>query len=50
MHIMLNIIITTCPHSYNTIKNEYKGLGGKYNVQHHSEYIFELLMMVNKGQ
>ena len=36
-------IVTTCPHSYNTIKNEYKGLGGNYFVQHHTEYIEELI-------
>jgi Fe-S oxidoreductase len=36
-------IVTTCPHSYNTIKNEYKGLGGGYKVQHHTEFIAELL-------
>ena len=36
-------IVTTCPHSYNTFKNEYPSLGGKYKLQHHSEYIFELL-------
>ena len=35
-------IITTCPHSYNTIKNEYKGLGGSYFVQHHTEFLEEL--------
>ena len=38
-------IVTTCPHSYNTLKNEYKGLGGKYQVQHHTEFIAELLEM-----
>ncbi|GIS07922.1 MAG: hypothetical protein CM15mP112_00340 [Flavobacteriales bacterium] len=44
-------IITTCPHAYNTFKNEYPSLGGKYKVQHHSEYIFELLKIKqNKGQ
>ncbi len=46
-------IITTCPHAYNTFKNEYPSLGGKYKVQHHSEYIFELLksnkIRVNKN-
>ena len=46
-------IITTCPHAYNTFKNEYPSLGGKYKVQHHSEYIFELLksnkIKVNKN-
>ena len=36
-------IVTTCPHSYNTLKNEYKGLGGDYKVQHHTEFITELL-------
>tara|TARA_X000000368_G_C23022684_1_gene708738 strand:- start:362 stop:1138 length:777 start_codon:yes stop_codon:yes gene_type:complete len=36
-------IVTTCPHSYNTLKNEYKGLGGKYEVLHHTEFITELL-------
>ena len=36
-------IVTTCPHSFNTLKNEYKGLGGDYEVQHHTEFIMELL-------
>ena len=36
-------IVTTCPHSYNTLKNEYKSLGGRYKVQHHTEFIAELI-------
>lgn len=40
-------IVTTCPHSYNTIKNEYKGLGGNYEVLHHTEFIDEL---INNGK
>jgi Fe-S oxidoreductase len=36
-------IVTTCPHSYNTIKNEYPSLGGDYIVQHHTEFILELI-------
>ena len=36
-------IVTTCPHSYNTIKNEYPSLGGNYNVQHHTEFISDLI-------
>ena len=45
MQAMMNIkrIVTTCPHSFNTLKNEYKGLGGDYKVQHHTEFIMELL-------
>jgi heterodisulfide reductase subunit D len=38
-------IVTTCPHSYNTLKNEYKELGGDYFVQHHTEFIEELIEM-----
>jgi len=36
-------IVTCCPHSYNTIKNEYPGLGGKYEVFHHTEFLQQLL-------
>jgi Fe-S oxidoreductase len=36
-------IVTTCPHDFNTIKNEYKGLGGDYEVLHHTEFIYELI-------
>ena len=36
-------IVTTCPHSYNTLRNEYKGLGGDYELQHHTEFIYELI-------
>ena len=36
-------IITACPHCFNTIKNEYPDLGGNYKVQHHSEFLEELI-------
>ncbi len=36
-------IITTCPHNYNLLKNEYPELGGKYEVMHHTEFIDKLL-------
>ena len=36
-------ILTTCPHCFNTIRNEYPELGGDYEVVHHAEYIEELL-------
>jgi len=36
-------IVTTCPHAYNTIRNEYPSLGGKYKVQHHTEFILDLI-------
>ena len=36
-------IITACPHCYNTIKNEYKELGGNYETFHHSEFLESLL-------
>jgi len=37
-------IVTTCPHCFNTLKNEYPELGGKYNVFHHSQFLKKLLL------
>lgn len=36
-------IVTACPHSYNTLKNEYPELGGSYEVLHHTEFIQNLV-------
>lgn len=36
-------IVTACPHCFNIIKNEYPGLGGNYEVVHHSQYIQSLI-------
>lgn len=36
-------IVTCDPHSYNTMKNEYPGLGGKYEVYHHTQFIKKLI-------
>ena len=36
-------IVTACPHCFNTIKNEYPELGGKYEVMHHTEFLKSLL-------
>ena len=36
-------IVTTCPHCFNTLKNEYPGLGGDYKVQHHTQFLMDLL-------
>ncbi|MBT8312755.1 MAG: (Fe-S)-binding protein [Flavobacteriaceae bacterium] len=35
-------IVTTCPHCFNTLKNEYPGLGGNYEVIHHTQLINQL--------
>ena len=40
-------IVTTCPHCYNTLKNEYSELGGQFEVIHHTELIQEL---INEGK
>ena len=37
-------IITTCPHCFNTIGNEYPELGGTYEVIHHTQLINKLLV------
>lgn len=36
-------VVTTDPHSFNTLKNEYPEFGGKYNVQHASTLIRKML-------
>ena len=36
-------IVTTCPHCFNTIKNEYPSLGGKYDVIHHTQLLDDLI-------
>jgi Fe-S oxidoreductase/nitrate reductase gamma subunit len=36
-------IVTTCPHCFNTIKNEYPQFGGEFEVVHHTQFIAELL-------
>ncbi|MCB0379930.1 MAG: (Fe-S)-binding protein [Flavobacteriales bacterium] len=40
-------IVTTCPHCFNTLKNEYPELGGNYEVLHHSEFLQNL---INEGK
>ena len=36
-------IVTTCPHCFNTLKNEYPSLGGEYEVIHHTQLLQELI-------
>lgn len=36
-------VITSCPHCFNTIKNEYPEFGGNYDVVHHSEFLDYLI-------
>ncbi len=38
-----NEIITTDPHAYNSIKNEYPALGINYPVRHFTQFLFERL-------
>ncbi len=40
-------IVTTCPHCFNTLKNEYPELGGTYEVIHHTTLIQQL---INEGK
>lgn len=35
-------IVTACPHCFNTLKNEYPGLGGDYEVIHHTQLLESL--------
>lgn len=40
-------IVTACPHCFNTLKNEYPGLGGHYEVVHHATLLQQL---INEGR
>lgn len=40
-------VVTACPHCFNTIKNEYPALGGKYEVLHHTSFLQQL---INEGK
>ncbi|UCD38569.1 MAG: (Fe-S)-binding protein, partial [Fidelibacterota bacterium] len=46
-----NRIVTTCPHCFQTLGQDYRQLGASWEVVHHSDYISELLecgkLMVN---
>lgn len=36
-------VVTTCPHCFNILKNEYPDLGGNYEVIHHTTFINQLI-------
>lgn len=36
-------IVTTLPHCFNTLKNEYPQLGGNYQVLHHASFLQQLI-------
>jgi Fe-S oxidoreductase/nitrate reductase gamma subunit len=38
-----NKILTTCPHCFNSLKNEYPQFGGNFEVVHHTQLIADLL-------
>jgi Fe-S oxidoreductase len=41
--IKAKTIVTTCPHCFHTIANEYPQFGGNFTVKHHTEFIAELI-------
>ncbi len=36
-------IVTSCPHCFNTLRNEYPQFGGNYEVVHHTDFLMQLL-------
>jgi Fe-S oxidoreductase len=46
-------VLTSDPHSFNTLKNEYPQFGGSWDVMHHSQFLLELIesgrLTVKKG-
>ncbi len=39
----VSTIVTSCPHGFNTLANEYPALGGDFQVYHHSQFLGQLL-------
>jgi len=39
----VNKIVTTCPHCFNILKNEYPALGGNYEIFHHTQFMQSLI-------
>ena len=40
-------IVTSCPHCFNSLKNEYPQFGGDYKVMHHTDFLVQL---INQGR
>ncbi len=36
-------MVTTCPHCFNVIKNEYPPLGGNFEIMHHTQFLQSLI-------
>lgn len=36
-------IVTSCPHCFNTLRNEYPQFGGNYEVIHHTDFLVRLI-------
>jgi Fe-S oxidoreductase len=39
----MRTIVTTCPHCFNTLANEYPDFGGRFEVVHHTDYLLGLV-------
>jgi Fe-S oxidoreductase/nitrate reductase gamma subunit len=39
----VKLVLTQCPHCFNTFKNEYPELGADFQVVHHSQFITQLM-------
>ena len=42
-NVSFKSIVTTDPHSYNTIRNEYPQFGGNYEIQHYTTLLLQLM-------
>jgi len=39
------VLITSCPHCYNALANEYRQFGADFHVVHHSEFLHEMVWL-----
>jgi Fe-S oxidoreductase len=41
--VRARVVVASCPHCFNTLKNEYPQFGGNYEVLHHTQYLARLV-------
>jgi Fe-S oxidoreductase len=39
----VSTIVTSCPHCFNMLRNEYPSFGGNYRVMHHTDFLVQLI-------
>lgn len=51
--IHFNTLLTSCPHCFNVLKNEYTSFGAQFNVEHYTQFLYKQIrigkLIIKKG-